>query len=135
LRPLHDALHEVMPGDQVIREIENGEREGAPLAFMRGRTLNNAFAILDEAQNCTPMQIKMFLTRLGEKSRMVVTGDPTQVDLGEMDRRGSQSGLAAALDIVKDIQGVVTVRFTDADVVRHPLVERIVRAYNDHNHG
>ncbi len=135
LRPLYDALHDVMPEDKVIGKIENGDIEVAPLAFMRGRTLNNAFAILDEAQNCTPMQIKMFLTRLGENSRMVVTGDPTQVDLGEMGRGGAQSGLAAALDIVKDIQGVVTVRFTDVDVVRHPLVERIVRAYNDHDHG
>jgi phosphate starvation-inducible PhoH-like protein len=102
---------------------------------MRGRTLSNAFAILDEAQNCTPMQIKMFLTRLGENSRMVVTGDPTQVDLGEIGQRGSESGLSEALDILKDVQGVATVHFTEADVVRHPLVERIVRAYNDCNNG
>ena len=135
LRPLYDALHDVMPGDKVIKKIENGDIEVAPLAFMRGRTLSNAFAILDEAQNCTPMQIKMFLTRLGENSRMVVTGDPTQVDLGEIGQRGSESGLSEALDILKDVQGVATVHFTEADVVRHPLVERIVRAYNDCNNG
>ncbi len=135
LRPLYDALHDVMPGDKVIKKIDNGDIEVAPLAFMRGRTLSNAFAILDEAQNCTPMQIKMFLTRLGENSRMVVTGDPTQVDLGEMGQRGSKSGLSEALDILKGVNGVAAVHFTDADVVRHPLVERIVRAYNKRDNG
>ncbi len=135
LRPLYDALHDVMPGDQVHKKLENDDIEVAPLAFMRGRTLSNAFVILDEAQNCTRMQIKMFLTRLGENSRMVVTGDPTQVDLSEMGPPAREPGLGEALDILKDTEGLAIIRFTESDVVRHPLVERIVRAYNERQNG
>ena len=125
LRPLYDALYDMLPADQVSRRLEAGEIEIAPLAFMRGRTLSHAFVILDEAQNTTEMQMKMFLTRLGEGSRMVVTGDLTQVDLP----RGVSSGLAQALKLLEAVEGVGTVRFRDTDVVRHPLVARIVRAY------
>jgi phosphate starvation-inducible PhoH-like protein len=126
LRPLYDALFDTMIGEQAMKKLESGEIEVAPLAFMRGRTLANAFVILDEAQNATSTQMKMFLTRLGENSRMVVTGDPSQVDLP----RGAQSGLVEAERILGNVKGVDVVRFTDADVVRHPLVTRIVRAYN-----
>ena len=126
LRPLYDALHDMLPADLVAKRLETGAIEVAPLAFMRGRTLANAFVILDEAQNTTPMQMKMFLTRLGEGSRMVVTGDITQVDLP----RGQESGLKEAIRIVEGTEGVAFVRFTEADVVRHPLVARIVRAYD-----
>jgi phosphate starvation-inducible PhoH-like protein len=108
-----------------MRHLETGEIEIAPLAFMRGRTLANAFVILDEAQNTTPMQMKMLLTRLGENSRMVVTGDLSQVDLPS----GANSGLAEAVEILTGIEGVSFVHFTDADVVRHPLVMKVVRAY------
>ncbi len=135
LRPLYDALDDVMRADQVQKKLESGEIEVAPLAFMRGRTLSNAFVILDEAQNCTRMQIKMFLTRLGENSRMVVTGDPTQIDLSEMGQHAREPGLGEALEILQDIEGVGIIHFTEADVVRHPLVERIVRAYNDRQNG
>ncbi|TDI65026.1 MAG: PhoH family protein [Alphaproteobacteria bacterium] len=135
LRPLYDALHDVMGGDQVHKKLENGDIEVAPLAFMRGRTLSNAFVILDEAQNCTRMQIKMFLTRLGENSRMVVTGDPTQVDLSEMGPHAREPGLGEALAILQGIEEVAIVHFTEADVVRHPLVQRIVRAYNERQNG
>ncbi|NQV19900.1 MAG: PhoH family protein, partial [Rhodospirillales bacterium] len=126
LRPLYDALYDMMPGDQVVKRLANGEIEVAPLAFMRGRTLSNSFVILDEAQNATPVQMKMFLTRLGDNSRMVVTGDLSQVDLP----KGVRSGLDDALEIVEPVEGVGTVRFTDVDVVRHSLVARIVRAYD-----
>ena len=126
LRPLYDALHDMMPGEQVVRRMASGEIEVAPLAFMRGRTLNHAFAILDEAQNTSAMQMKMFLTRLGEGSRMVVTGDLSQIDLPS----GTRSGLADALDVLQGVPGVSSVSFTDADVVRHSLVMRIVRAYD-----
>lgn len=126
LRPLYDALHDMLPGDQVARRLANGEIEVAPLAFMRGRTLNHAFAILDEAQNTSAMQMKMFLTRLGEGSRMAVTGDMTQIDLPP----GTRSGLGDALDVLDGIGGVSRINFTDADVVRHSLVTRIVRAYD-----
>ena len=125
LRPLYDALHDLLPGDQVNRRLETGEIEIAPLAFTRGRTLSNAFIILDEAQNTTPTQMKMFLTRLGENSRMVVTGDLSQVDLP----RGQPSGLRDAADLLAGIEGVDFVQFTDDDVVRHKLVTRIVQAY------
>jgi phosphate starvation-inducible PhoH-like protein len=125
LRPLYDALHDLLPGDQVNRRLETGEIEIAPLAFMRGRTLSNAFIILDEAQNTTPTQMKMFLTRLGENSRMVITGDLSQVDLP----RGQRSGLRDAADLLAGIESVDFVQFTDADVVRHKLVTRIVQAY------
>jgi phosphate starvation-inducible PhoH-like protein len=125
LTPLYDALYDMLPADQVARRLSNGEIEIAPIAFMRGRTLSNAFVILDEAQNTTPMQMKMFLTRLGENSRMVVTGDLSQIDLPQ----GTRSGLRDGIDIVGDIEGVTRVVFSDRDVVRHPLVTQVVRAY------
>ncbi len=125
--PLYDALYDMMPGDKVRRRLESGDIEVAPLAFMRGRTLANAFVILDEAQNTSPVQMKMCLTRLGENSRMVVTGDLSQVDLAP----GARSGLRDALDTLAAVEGVVTVTFSDADVVRHKLVTRIVRAYDN----
>ena len=126
LRPLYDALYDMIPGDKVERAITAGVIEIAPLAFMRGRTLSNAAVILDEAQNTTSMQMKMFLTRLGENARMIVTGDPSQVDLP----RGVKSGLVEALHILKDVEGLSVVRFKDVDIVRHPLVGRIVKAYD-----
>lgn len=126
LRPLYDALYDMMPGDKVERAITAGVIEIAPLAFMRGRTLANAAVILDEAQNTTSMQMKMFLTRLGENARMIITGDPSQVDLP----RGVTSGLVEALRILQGVEGVSFVRFKDVDVVRHPLVGRIVKAYD-----
>lgn len=125
LRPLYDALYDMIPGERVERAMTAGVIEIAPLAFMRGRTLTNAAVILDEAQNTTSMQMKMFLTRLGENSRMIVTGDPSQVDLP----RGMRSGLIEALDVLNNVEGVSTIRFSDKDVVRHPLVARIVAAY------
>lgn len=125
LRPLYDALYDMLPAPQVIKRLESGEIEVAPLAFMRGRTLANAFVILDEAQNTTAVQMKMFLTRLGENARMVITGDLSQVDLP----KGTRSGLRQALEILGDVGGIGFVEFTDTDVVRHPLVTRIVRAY------
>src|SRR5215468_2488615 len=125
LRPLFDALNDMLPGEQITKRMGTGEIEVAPLAFMRGRTLARAFVILDEAQNTTPMQMKMFLTRRGEGSRMVVTGDPTQVDLPPQ----TKSGLAEALETLSGVDGIAIVRFTDEDVVRHDLVARIVRAY------
>ena len=124
LRPLYDALHDMMPGDQVVKRMEAGEIEVAPLAFMRGRTLANAFVILDEAQNTTAVQMKMFLTRLGENSRMVVTGDLSQVDLP----RGIRSGLRDAREILDGVKGVGLLEFSAADVVRHKLVTRVVKA-------
>ncbi len=129
LRPLYDALHDMLPGDQVMKRLASGEIEIAPLAFMRGRTLANAFVILDEAQNTTPVQMKMFLTRLGEHSRMAVTGDLSQIDLPPKTR----SGLADALETLEGESGIARVQFTDIDVVRHPLVARIVRAYDRHD--
>jgi phosphate starvation-inducible PhoH-like protein len=127
LRPLYDALYDLLGVEQVNRLIESGVIEVAPLAFMRGRTLNNAFVILDEAQNATVEQMKMFLTRLGHSSRAVVTGDVTQVDLEP--RRGN-SGLAHAVRILEGIEGIGTVTLTATDVVRHSLVQAIVRAYD-----
>jgi phosphate starvation-inducible PhoH-like protein len=126
LRPLYDALHDMLPADQILKRLGNGDIEVAPLAFMRGRTLAHAFVILDEAQNTTPVQMKMFLTRLGEGSRMAVTGDLSQIDLP----RGTQSGLRDALDTLEGVEGVATIRFGEDDVVRHPMVQRIVHAYN-----
>ncbi len=126
LRPLYDALYDMMPADKVERALAAGVIEIAPLAFMRGRTLAHAAVILDESQNTTSMQMKMFLTRLGEGARMIVTGDPTQVDLPP----NTKSGLVEALKILDGVSGIVTVRFNDADVVRHPLVAEIVRAYD-----
>jgi phosphate starvation-inducible PhoH-like protein len=125
MRPIYDALHDMLPTQQVAKRLESGEIEVAPLAFMRGRTLANAFVILDEAQNTSAVQMKMFLTRLGENSRMVVTGDLSQVDLP----RGTRSGLRDAVDILEGSENIAVVRFTERDVVRHPLVTRIVRAY------
>jgi phosphate starvation-inducible PhoH-like protein len=126
LRPLYDALHDMVDFDRAKEMVEKGVVEVAPLAFMRGRTLSNAFVILDEAQNTTPVQMKMFLTRLGFGSTCVVTGDITQIDLP----RGTMSGLSHALKILKDVPGIAVVQFSEEDVVRHPLVSRIIRAYD-----
>ena len=126
LRPLYDALYDMMRPEHVERCIVSGVIEVAPLAFMRGRTLANAVVILDEAQNTTSMQMKMFLTRLGENSKMIVTGDPSQIDLP----RGEKSGLVEALSLLEGIDGIHISRFNDRDVVRHALVGRIVRAYD-----
>ncbi|HET9459781.1 MAG TPA: PhoH family protein [Sphingomicrobium sp.] len=125
LRPLYDALYDMLPTEQVERRIASGEIEIAPIAFMRGRTLNDAFIILDEAQNTTPAQMKMFLTRFGMRSRMVICGDPKQVDLPDH----GKSGLHDAVERLADVKGIAVVPFTAADVVRHPLVGRIVEAY------
>ncbi len=125
LRPLYDALYDMLPTEQVERRMASGEIEIAPIAFMRGRTLSNAFIILDEAQNTTPMQMKMFLTRFGENSRMVVCGDPRQVDLPDI----GKSGLADAVGRLDGVRGISMIRFNSADVVRHPLVGAIVDAY------
>jgi len=130
LRPLYDALHDMLPAEQVARRIASGEIEIAPLAFMRGRTLAHAFVILDEAQNTTAAQMKMFLTRMGEGTRMVITGDPTQVDLPP----GQPSGLKEAMRILAGVPGIAFARFAEADVVRHPLVQRIVAAYAKDEH-
>jgi phosphate starvation-inducible PhoH-like protein len=129
LRPLYDALFDVL-GERCTKLMETGIIEVAPLAFMRGRTLSRAFVILDEAQNCTPAQMKMFLTRLGEESRMVVTGDPSQSDLPS-----GPEGLEFAVRYLEGVEGVGIARFTAADVVRHPLVTRIVAAYDAHEKG
>ncbi len=127
LRPLYDALFDMMPAEKVERHMESGEIEVAPLAFMRGRTLSNAFVILDEAQNSTPTQMKMFLTRMGENSRMVITGDLSQVDLP----RDIKSGLADAVRKIEGIDGIKVTRFGDKDVVRHDLAAKIVHAYEE----
>ena len=125
LRPLYDALYDMMPSEKVERGLASGTIEVAPLAFMRGRTLAHSAIILDEAQNATTMQMKMFLTRLGEDSKMIVTGDPTQIDL----RPGEMSGLVEATRILDGVEGISIIRFTGRDVVRHALVQRIVEAY------
>jgi phosphate starvation-inducible PhoH-like protein len=125
LRPIYDALYDLMDSRLVERALQSGEIEIAPLAFMRGRTLTNAAIILDEAQNTTSMQMKMFLTRLGENSRMIVTGDPSQVDLPN----GQTSGLAEAAKLLDGVEGIAQVKFTAEDVIRHELVARIVAAY------
>jgi phosphate starvation-inducible protein PhoH and related proteins len=125
MQPLYDALNDFLPQKQLQKLVEEKRIEIAPLAFMRGRTLSNAFVVLDEAQNATTMQMKMFLTRLGEGSRMVITGDRTQIDLP----RGVSSGLADAERIIKGVRGVSFNYFTSKDVVRHPLVARIIEAY------
>jgi phosphate starvation-inducible PhoH-like protein len=126
LRPLYDALYDLMGADKVARAFEKGLLEVAPLAFMRGRTLNHAFVILDEAQNTTAEQMKMFLTRLGFGSKAVITGDVSQIDLP----RGTESGLIDAERVLRRVRGIATTHFTSADVVRHPLVARIVEAYD-----
>jgi phosphate starvation-inducible PhoH-like protein len=125
LRPLYDALYDVLPPEKVERDIETGVVEIAPLAFMRGRTLANAFVILDEAQNTTSMQMKMFLTRIGEGSKMVVTGDPSQIDL----LPGMRSGLDEAIELLDGVDGISAVRFNTGDIVRRDLVAKIVAAY------
>ena len=129
LRPLYDALHDLMSPERAARLISEGTIEIAPLAFMRGRTLAHACVILDEAQNTTTQQMKMFLTRLGEGARMVITGDLSQIDLPA----GMTSGLVQAVDILQGVKGIAIVRFTGADIVRHPLVSRIVAAYDAHD--
>jgi phosphate starvation-inducible protein PhoH and related proteins len=129
LRPLFDALHDMIDPEKVAIHLERNVIEVAPLAFMRGRTLNDSFVILDEAQNTSPEQMKMFLTRLGFNSKMVITGDITQIDLP----RDQRSGLVVVSDILRDVEGVEFVRFGGADVVRHRLVQRIVEAYNEHS--
>jgi phosphate starvation-inducible PhoH-like protein len=143
LRPLYDALQDMLPEGKLGAKLESAQIEIAPLAFMRGRTLANAFVILDEGQNTTPSQMKMFLTRLGENSRMVVTGDPSQDDLPP----GTASGLKDAIAKLDDVRGIAVIRFTERDIVRHPLVETILGAYraaeagferapqNDSDHG
>jgi phosphate starvation-inducible PhoH-like protein len=133
LRPLYDALYEMMDASDVARRMERGTIEVAPLAFMRGRTLNDAFVILDEAQNTTGEQMRMFLTRLGFDSKAVVNGDPTQGDLP----RDTTSGLEEAIRVLRDVPGIEFVRFTQRDVVRHPLVQEIIQAYerNDDQGG
>lgn len=129
LRPIYDAMHDMMPWDFMMKKMESGDIEVAPLAFMRGRTLSNAFVILDEAQNTTTTQMKMFLTRMGESSRMVVTGDLTQTDLP----RAQKSGLRDAVEILDGVEDIAFTRFKAEDVIRHPLVSRIVHAYDQHS--
>ncbi len=131
LRPLYDALHDMMDFEKAQRLMERGTIEVAPLAFMRGRTLNESFVILDEAQNTTPEQMKMFLTRLGYDSKAVITGDITQIDLPS----DKPSGLIDASDVLRDVEGIGFMRFTEQDVVRHPLVQSIVRAYDARRSG
>jgi phosphate starvation-inducible PhoH-like protein len=128
LRPLHDALHDMLPADEIQRHMERGVIEVAPLAYMRGRTLNNAFVVLDEAQNSTMEQMFMFLTRLGHNSKAVITGDITQIDLPSH----KPSGLVEAAQALRGIEGIAIVEFHKRDVVRHPLVQRIVAAYEEH---
>ena len=127
LRPLYDALYELFGADKIDKKIETGEIEIAPLAFMRGRTLKNCFAILDEAQNATETQIKMFLTRIGENSKLVVNGDPSQVDLINK----SHSGLIKSKNILKDLNEIKIIEFDHNDVIRHPLVSKIIKAYQN----
>lgn len=128
LRPLQDALHDMLPAEEIIRHTERSTIEIAPLAYMRGRTLNNAFIILDEAQNSTTEQMLMFLTRLGQNSKAVITGDPTQVDLPHQ----KKSGLIEARRVLANVDGIAIVEFHKRDVVRHPLVQRIIAAYEEH---
>lgn len=128
LRPLYDALYQIMGADSFLKNSEKGLIEVAPLAYMRGRTLDNAFIILDEAQNTTPAQMKMFLTRIGFGSKVVITGDSTQKDLPS----GTISGLDVAVKVVKDLEGITICTLTSKDVVRHPLVQKIVKAYEDY---
>jgi len=128
MRPLYDALYDMLDADKLERFLEKGIIEVAPLAFMRGRTLNDSFVILDEAQNTTSEQMKMFLTRLGFNSKAVITGDITQIDLPT----GKRSGLIEALDVCGKIEGIAVVQFSEKDVVRHNLVQQIIRAYEEH---
>jgi phosphate starvation-inducible PhoH-like protein len=128
LRPLYDALYDMLDPERVDRYLEKNVIEIAPIAFMRGRTLNDSFVILDEAQNTTSEQMKMFVTRLGFNSKAVITGDVTQIDLPSARR----SGLLEAVDVLKNVQGLSFVYFDESDVVRHHLVQRIIRAYDEH---
>ena len=128
LRPLHDALHDMLPADEIAKHMERATIEIAPLAYMRGRTLNSAFIILDEAQNSTTEQMLMFLTRLGHGSKAVITGDETQIDLPPH----KHSGLAEAHRALKNTEGIAIIEFSKRDVVRHPLVQRIIAAYEHH---
>lgn len=128
LRPLHDALHDMMPAEEIQKNTDRGVIEIAPLAYMRGRTLNNAFIILDEAQNATAEQMFMFLTRLGFSSKAVITGDPTQIDLP----KNRPSGLLEAIRALRGVEGIAICEFSRRDVVRHPLVQRIISAYEEH---
>ena len=125
LRPLYDALYDLFGFEKIEKKIQNGEIEIAPLAFMRGRTLKNSYAILDEAQNATSTQIKMFLTRIGENSKLVVNGDPSQIDL----LNKSHSGLVRSKEVLKNINEIKIIEFDHKDVVRHPLVSKIIQAY------
>ena len=127
LRPIYDAMHDMLPWDFMLKKMEEGDIEVAPLAFMRGRTLSNAFVILDEAQNTTCTQMKMFLTRMGESSRMVITGDLTQTDLPQ----GVKSGLRDAKELLEDVEDIAFINFAKEDVIRHPLVSKIVHAYDE----
>ena len=129
LRPLYDALYELFGADKIDKKIETGEIEIAPLAFMRGRTLKNCFAILDEAQNATETQIKMFLTRIGENSKIIVNGDPSQIDLPNK----NLSGLGSSKKLLAHLREISIIDFDHSDVVRHPLVSKIVKAYSNHN--
>lgn len=129
LRPLYDALHDVLGTDHTERLLERGVIEIAPLAYMRGRTLDDAYVILDEAQNTTPAQMKMFLTRLGFGSKMIITGDVSQIDLP----KGVKSGLAVAREMLKEIDGISVIELDQTDVVRHPLVAKIIEAYDKQN--
>ena len=131
LRPLYDALYDMLDPEKVDRYLEKNVIEIAPIAFMRGRTLNDSFVILDEAQNTTSEQMKMFVTRLGFNSKAVITGDVTQIDLPNARR----SGLLEAMDVLKNVEGLAFVHFDEADVVRHHLVQRIVRAYDEHKNA
>jgi phosphate starvation-inducible PhoH-like protein len=128
MRPLYDALHDLLEADKLENFLEKGIVEVAPLAFMRGRTLNDSFVILDEAQNTTSEQMKMFLTRLGFNSKAVITGDITQIDLPDSRR----SGLIEAIEVVRNVEGIAMVHFDERDVVRHSLVQRIIKAYDEH---
>ncbi len=129
LRPLYDAMYDMLGKEETLKIMERGAIEIAPLAYMRGRTLSNAFIVLDEAQNTTPEQMMMFLTRLGDNSRMVITGDITQVDLP----KAKKSGLKQAMDVLHDVKGIQLFFLDDSDVVRHPLVQKIIEAYNRHS--
>ncbi len=129
LRPLYDALEDCLHSDKISKLIERGKIEIAPLAFMRGRTLAHSYIILDEAQNTSPMQMKMFLTRLGKDSQMVVTGDLSQIDLPEQ----KKSGLFEAINVTKNLREIEHIRFSEKDVVRHSLVTKIIKSYNEKN--
>jgi phosphate starvation-inducible PhoH-like protein len=131
LRPLYDALYDLMGFDTVHKMFERNAIEVAPLAYMRGRTLNQSFIILDEAQNTTPEQMKMFLTRIGFGTKSVITGDVTQIDLA----RGQKSGLVEAQKVLKDVRGIAMTQFLSDDVVRHPLVQKIINAYERYEQG